>query len=262
MWSVLSSNNDKISAIDLHSTFLYQLAAQINYRYDNYFSKRLNPNYGLFTLSNLNPIYSTLASLAALCIIVSFSSDYLVLIFSSLENYPLYIKCFSLILGITLAFIVGLKSEIVFSTNKSKGQRKIDDNEIMTLYRSIILKNTCLITRKYYKKHKQKYIIIIEDLDRTQNSIAILDFLKELRKYYILEDSSNNNTIYKHDVIFIVNIKPESIIINNKEESDIKNNQESIFAKLFDYTVNLQTINVDNYDSILKGLLLEKKEEI
>ena len=32
------------------------------------------------------------------------------------------------------------------------------------------------------------------------------------------------------------------------------------YKKIFDYVINLQKINIENYDTILKGLLSEKKD--
>ena len=60
---------------------------------------------------------------------------------------------------------------------------------------------------------------------------------------------------------FIVNIKPESFIHDTEAEHE-KNSHEALYSKLFDYTLNLQSINIMDYDAILDSLIYQKEELI
>lgn len=90
-----------------------------------------------------------------------------------------------------------------------------------------------------------------KDLDRTDASEVILQFLKELRKYYVPERTAVS---YLNRVTFLVNIKPEAELAGSEAES--------LYAKMFDYILPLRTINIDNYDAVLNGLLAEHSEEL
>lgn len=90
-----------------------------------------------------------------------------------------------------------------------------------------------------------------KDLDRTDASEGILQFLKELRKYYVPERTVVS---YLNRVTFLVNIKPEAELAGSEAES--------LYAKMFDYILPLRTINIDNYDAVLNGLLAEHSEEL
>lgn len=90
----------------------------------------------------------------------------------------------------------------------------------------------------------------------------------ELRKYYIL--SNENKKGYTNKVVFIVNIKSESAVFselelkNRRTTNSIENKEDykkeyKLYAKLFDYVLNLQTINILDYDTVLNGLLEYKK---
>ena len=113
------------------------------------------------------------------------------------------------------------------------------------MYRTLILEEKNLFIES---KH---YIIVLEDLDRSNDPIKVLNFLKEFRKYY---QPSNNKL--QNKATFIINLKTESAIKSNMTTSTEKN----LFSKIFDLVINVQKINIDNYDVILNGLIEEKKE--
>lgn len=267
MWSHLTENCDNI---ELHKTFIYQLANQISKKKGQYVSKRINENYGLFNIRANSATKQMWLMISMFFVIIGFAftefyDKYTKVILSSdfFINHNTEIGIISFVFAALIIMFLLFNTDVVFSSNKSDAKiRKIDENEIMDIYNSYILKRSfCL----------KKYIVVIEDLDRTENYKAVMQFLKELRKYYISE---------KSNIVFIVNIKPEGLIKkdfqnsaknpnvsnrNNEEDDAIntdKNNYEEceIFPKIFDYILDLKTINYLNYDKIILHLLEEKEK--
>lgn len=292
MWSHLYNGNTDTTGTtdDLHRSLVYQIISQISHRRGKYVSKLLNPNYGVLRLYTNNRLNFILILISALM----FFFGYLlpekfginVPLFATEKNI---VESVMLLASITLAIVTVMRSEIVFSSRKSENDRKIDSNDIMQIYRSEILG-----TKR--KGNRQKhYIVIIEDLDRTDDGYAVVNFLKELRKYYIPDASNKFGDQYLNKVTFLVNIKPEALLCQDQtdkkkidkgtspgsqetqQENDDqltekgenadkcpkdKADTEHLYAKLFDYTLNLQTINIDDYETILESLLEKKCTEI
>lgn len=292
MWSHLCDRNSDTPGTtdDLHRSLVYQIISQISHRRGKYVSKLLNPNYGVLRLYTNNRLNFILILISALM----FFFGYLlpekfginVPLFATEKNI---VESIMLLASITLAIVTVMRSEIVFSSRKSENDRKIDSNDIMQIYRSEILG-----TKR--KGNRQKhYIVIIEDLDRTDDGYAVVNFLKELRKYYIPDASNKFGDQYLNKVTFLVNIKPEALLCQDQtdkkeidkgtsssyqEEPQENDDQlteknenadkpqkervdtEHLYAKLFDYTLNLQTINIDDYETILESLLKKKCAEI
>ena len=293
MWSQMHGDNKTDSTTDLHRAFVYQLASQINHKKGTYISKRLNPNYGMFKAHVNKKRYWVLFVLAILCISLSIAINSYQNVFDSIfhftdNNRGNWISGIFLI-GLSLLFIVSTCAEIIYSYKHDNWKKKIESAEIIDLYRNDILKYDNVVHRtlcrikncKLFKKIKWiqkvwlngRFIVVVEDLDRTDDPKAVINFLKELRKYYI---PSKNMGKYCNKVVFIVNVMPEAMLTEKQKDADIdkektkdtevfdkeQQSTESLYAKLFDFSLNLQTINVDNYDAILDSLLLEKEEEI
>lgn len=226
MWSHLPGGRAKkgMTSADLHKTFVYQFANQIDPKKGSYINRRLSRNYGLLRLHASNGQYGVRALIAALCAIIWFLlrnyEDSLVASFPCLKNLVGPILVLSGIIAVLYGAFLLTHADIVFSSNKSEGARIIDEDEVMDIYRTEILgiENT--------SKYK-RYIVIIEDLDRTDSPEAVMQFLKELRKYYI--PASGN---YAKEVTFIVNIKPEAVLMPGRQETD-----ELFFSKIFDYVL-------------------------
>lgn len=275
MWSHLNDDCDNIA---LHKTFLYQFANQISNKKGQYISKRLNENYGLFNLRANSTTKQFFTYIFLLFVFVGFAftkffDDYTSILFSTdffkANNTIIGIAAFSL--AAVIAAILLFDTDIVFSSKTSETSRKIDENEIMDIYNSYIC-----------RRHLRKYIVVIEGLDRTNNYTMVMQFLKELRKYYMPKKSK---------ITFIVNIKPEGILLSEAKNSlNLNNNVEfkkdfdegynenslsineigkinysnleiqEVFPKIFDYILDLKTINYDNYDTILVNLLEEKEK--
>ena len=266
MWTHLSGNNQPDgSTTELHKGFVYQTISQINWRRGIYVSRLLNPNFGLLKAQTGRLCYWICTFIALILFLFGyvlpekfeFSLPFLGEAASSYEWLMIFVA------AVLLVFVV-TKSEIVFSSNKSEGGRKVDTSEIMQLYRTEVLQ----YKRKWHKRNKKgrHYIVVIEDLDRTDDSEAVVNFLKELRKYYVPECTSGQSYSYLNKVTFLINVKPETQLYPNKQNqtNDVKDMEDSghLYAKLFDYVLNLQTINIDDYETILEGLLSQKKEDI
>lgn len=252
-----TAQNADSQLLEIHKSFIYQLASQISNRKGKYISKRLSKNYGLIKLTLQNAWLSVLSYIMFALIIAG------MMFIPLYDNIQTYISNYKLItdnhneIGIAcfcLAILIGLlliyRADIVFSAKQSDSGREINEHELMDIYKSYIC--------NYHFKH---YIVIIEDLDRTQN-INTERFIKELRRYYVpcknnlgLNKKANNRfekigAFNRNRITFIVNIKSESAL-------DVKS--EGLYPKVFDYILNLKTINIDNYDVILKKFLMDNK---
>ena len=121
-----------------------------------------------------------------------------------------------LLFAVIIISLVIVRAEIVFSSNKSEGDREIDANEIMQFYRSDVLQyrgeNVFLKKIPVLKGKSQHYIVVIEDLDRTDDNDAVVNFLKELRKYYVPGSMSGQQCRYRNKVTFLINVKPETLL--------------------------------------------------
>lgn len=299
MWSQLHQLENRTN--ELHKNFLYQISSLINHKRGTYISRRLSNNYGLLTLNSNKKRYWIVFTIALLfaCIawcINNFSEN----IEKWVPVSPQYLTIALIIMAIYMGIIVLTRAEIIFSSQKSEKERTIEEDEIIDLYRTEILKYGTHLGNWIREKTKdqkckllrgQKYIIVVEDLDRTNDGKSVIEFLTELRKYYLPNNYSNHKkALFKNKVVFIVNIKSESILI-----SEIKSNQETdtskitlelntnddntvtemidndisetyigehLFAKIFDYVIDLQTINIADYETILEGLLQAKKDTL
>lgn len=63
-----------------------------------------------------------------------------------------------------------------------------------------------------------------------------------------------------NQVTFIVNIMPEDKLRELCDEKKLDNHH--VYDKVFDYTLNLNRIHIDNFDAVLESLILEKRTEL
>lgn len=313
MWSQLHQLGNHTN--ELHKNFLYQISSLINHKRGTYISRRLSNNYGLLTLhanKQRSWLFFTIALLfgcASWC--VNHFSENIEKLFPVLKDKSEYLTIALAILAIYIVIVVLTRSEIIFSSQKSEKERTIEEDEIIDLYRTEILKHATRfgdwIRRKTARwkcrpLREHKYIIVVEDLDRTNDGQSVIEFLTELRKYYLPINYSKSKTArFKNKVVFIVNIKSESVLVSEIElkqkatKKEIMRNKptdsmgesiaddeiltdekntipdvyisetyinEHLFAKIFDYVLDLQTINIVDYETILEGLLNVKKNTI
>lgn len=290
MWSHLNGENTG-GTTELHKNFIYQMASQINPRKGTYISRRLSANYGLLRLYASKGINWLLTIIVLLLFggqwFLANYSDLVARWIPSLRGKTDWIAAAMMLTAIIIVIILLTTTDIIFSSNKSEGSRTIDGDEIMDIYRTELLK-----PRHFWNRQKSgtRYIVVIEDLDRTEAPETVLSFLKELRKYYVPE--KDIATMYKNQANFIVTIKPESLLAprattglsDEEKPSQIQENEqddsageseqedgkveaseirrESLYAKIFDYTLTLQTINIANYDAILHELLNDYRNEL
>lgn len=257
MWSVLKQGEGN-TGIELHKSFLYQLISSVDSTKGEYVSKRMSTNYGLFRLS-LDSFGKACMGVGAVILwIVGVALKWaqpVILKWDLMSKTT--VKALPIILmmvAFAMLIYVALRSEMVFSTKESeKRVRLIDENELIQLYRNYILQPIRWKKRLRKSKH---YVVFVEDLDRSNSKEKIYNFLKELRKYYLADDASKQ---YRNRVTFVVNIMPESLL---QDGGNIKCNEGFIYDKIFDYMVSLNRVNIDNYDSVLDQLILEKREEL
>lgn len=236
------TNGQELLPIELHKSFLYQTVNQLYppiWGKGSYISKRLSKDYGIISISGRNLIQAILTIVAIVLGLSGFFAlkfrEVIAVFWGKSEAYVSNIITFLFLAAFIVLVVVLSCSEFIFSSKKSEGQRNLDENILIDLFRREVLK----------KGRNNHYIFVIEDLDRTDSKETVLMFLRELRKYYISEGSKNQ-------VTFIVCIKPEATLTDQEDDS-------REYKKIFDYILNLQKINIDNYDAILKGLLSEKR---
>lgn len=257
MWSVLKQGGDN-AGIELHKSFLYQLISSVDSTKGEYVSKRMSANYGLFRLS-LDSFGKACMGVGAIILwLVGVALKWaqpVILKWNLMGDKT--VKALPIILmmiAFAMLIYVALRSEMVFSTRESeKRERLIDENELIQLYRNYILQP--MRWRWRFKKSKH-YVVFVEDLDRSNHKEKIYNFLKELRKYYLADETSKK---YKNRVTFVVNIMPESLL---QDSGRFTSNDGPIYDKIFDYMISLNRVNIDNYDSVLDQLILEKRQEL
>lgn len=256
MWEVLEKMNEGgSSVVELHKSFLFHVINQLSPSKGSYISKRLSKNYGLFSIQSDSWIKNMILVLAVITIAIGEGlrqfSDKIMQI-AQIESSELQMIMYgSYVVGIACVILVLFRADFIFSSAKSEGNREIDENVLIDYYNQEVL----------YKKFFRHYIFVIEDLDRTSNIIAVKNFLKEIRKYY-LTDQNIRSRLHGNRVTFVVNIKPESQLKEHDSNRNGAGQEERLYDKFFDYIINLRKINIDNYDVILNGLLSELREEL
>lgn len=243
MWGTYEQTGEALP-LELHKSFIYQLICQINpkdRRKSNYISRRLSKDFGIWALNGKSRIWSIMVMVSLIGFFLSTMlynfKDYVQSLFDITDT--LYFKFNILIFTMSIVCFVGaiINSEIVFSSKKSEGNRTLDENILIDLFKQEVL-------NQWGWYH---YIVVLEDLDRIESKESVSQFLRELRKYYLTEGG-------RHKITFVVCIKPEAMLTKDNEQDSVE------YKKIFDFIINLQKVNIDNYDSVLRGLLEEKRE--
>lgn len=279
-------DKDTQSSTELHRSFIYQLGCQISKSKGKYIGKRISKNYGLIKICLQNSFQAFLSYFMFIFIILGFLCIPLydnitskVLSFEWFVNNHVNCGIVFFVVALLIGVFLLYTADIVFSSKQSACNREIDEHELMDIYKSYIC-----------RFHFRHYIVIIEDLDRTENE-NVLKFIKELRRYYVpttkkqYKSKRNRETANflddkfglknRNRITFIVNVKSETALnreileakLNNENQikgSDIEDEstvqRTSLYPKVFDYSLNLKQINIDNYDIIMKKLLEDNKE--
>lgn len=252
LWNCGISN---LKEIDIHRIFLHQLIDKLDINNKDYYKKKIHKDYSIFDIKFENKRY-----IYAICLFIF----YILCIFEALGFITLFIEelkliGYFLIASLTILCIIFYKP--VLSYKKSDTSRNIDENDTKDLYLEIIKKHF-----QQVKDNNQTLIICLEELDRYDDVNTILEYLKEFYKFY-KETNANQK------IVFIVSIKSASELSknfnekleseNNEENNEIKvKNIKNVYEKIFDFILNLNSIHIQDYDSIILELIEEKKDNM
>lgn len=208
LWSHLNQQTEKTdgkvakSTTELHRIFLYQIISSLQQKKSSYFSKRTSRNFGMLRLSTENTLGGVWFGIAVMAIALAalcqkFTSELTAVGWITEQGLSL-VTLVGYGAGIVIVIFVMLRTEILFSSKNSEGNRQIEENELIELYREYVL-----VPKKWYKWLWEKIcgakqiVVVIEDLDRTDEGDCVYTFLKELRKYYIPSDLAEMVLEYK-----------------------------------------------------------------
>jgi len=267
MWDTTEKEDEGSGFRFLMRSFLYQLAqgnAKKNINFARYINERQNRNYGKLSLTMASHWALFWFFLAGLFLIMFFSLTNID-VFNFLINFLVktemntlltivkLLKIFSysvLFIGIIFAYI-GIKvGDFVFSLWNSQGKMNPEYGDIFDNYIHII--SHCI----RFSSSKRKRIIYIEDLDRTNDKILVIPFLKELHRLINILPINQ-----KKKVAFIVSLKSESSL--KKELSDdAPKDDKSVYSKIFDYTLWIKPIHNENISDVFWELLRQNQKPI
>lgn len=286
MWDSLEENDTSSGSpaqlMKLTKTFLYQLAKR-DFRFAAYINKRLSKNYGFATISTKSREFTKYLVGAALLfvspqivkLIIYFAFNLLGIVAGPVMPALHFIldalTVISPYLAIGCLCLWLIKDGVVFSLWDSQGKRDPELSDTYSIYTEIIEyiynKNTNRHRKKWFgKKQKEQekdkvQIVLIEDLDRVSNSSKelVVGFLKEIYKYV--------NLIPQHmqkNFAFVIAVMPENELSNAhigsgtpkaEDGNNDKNGETTVYAKVFDYMVNLHPVHMDDYETIVLSLL-------
>jgi len=255
MWDcLLKQKGESIQAeniSNLTKSFLYQLASGHSNKKGksnlaSFTNKRLSKKYGTISFSTSSKKIWVLFILAicSFCIYLilknasiiwmsGFSEQWLqgVVTLKNISPVFLVMSLICLIIGLSNA-------SIAYSYWKDQSAKGPDVNDVFDIYNEVAI-------QIYNKRRCKTKLIIIEDLDRIIEMDIVIGFLRELYRF--------NNLLsikLKKKLVFIISIKPESEL-----EKTGKLEDKEIFAKFFDFTVNLKPIHFEDYEKILLGFI-------
>ena len=234
-----SNNKNRISIFT--KSFLYQFAAGYgNKSFSTYINQRLSKNYGKLSLSTSGwKGTKFLVGIALFLFLVLFIGKIPINI--PIENWNITIPYqFFLFFSIILLWLTLQNENFLFSLWDSQGKIEPSDTDTFEIFKEIIAK---------LKPKSKRRLIIIEDLDRTDDAFVVISLLKELYRFINLL-SSNERDKY----VFIVSLKSEESLISQKSMNENKESL-SIYSKIFDYTVWIRPLHFENTKAIFKQLL-------
>lgn len=273
LWDCLSTvegKDEKTPVSYFTKSFLYQLALgnKKHNHFSRYINQRLSKNYGKlsFALAKKETIGWIIGVGISLVLFFifndsSFSESIGKFMLKDIQKLSelFWYRLLMLVCSIRYVFLLlagicvynALKNNnILFSLWDSQGKIEPTDTDCFEVFEEIIsniIKNC----------KDKKQLIIIEDLDRSDNSRAVLSLLKEIYRF--------NNLLSKDDrkkIIFIISLKSETSLIDSTKEIG-KNSQKAqqIYSKIFDYTVWVRPIHFTNAKEIVKNLLEDQISE-
>ena len=260
----------------LIKSFLFQLAyanKKRNSHFAQYINARFNKNNGKIGFSIATRKIFFLLFFAAIFILLFFTFNSITITVPSITEKDKFLNAsiweqilavlsygryILLVIGFSFVTWAAGVAAPTFTTWKSEGNYTPDNSDYYEIYLRIIkrLINApfpILIFRKIINK---KFIIFVDDLDRTSNKQIVVEFLKEIYKYlHLLPDSLQKR------LVFIISLKSESLLKLTNTELDAAD-RNNIYSKIFDYTLSIKQIHNENYRDIVENLLLQERSSI
>lgn len=253
LWNI----DNSFKRINIHQVFLHQLIDELNVSPRNYYKNKINKYYRNFDVEFKEK---------RLFIFIFLVVFYLMIFFDKIEMLSLFpsdfhkIIVFLLISFFTVLCIIYYKPLLSFSRDSSL--RTIDENDTKDLYYTILDKyfntNKNDILSKFFNNKKNSnnnrknmakpLIISLEDIDRYDDYESVIRYIKEFYKFYKI---SNFN------VVFITGIKSASKMVNSDHNKEKVAQIKGTYEKVFDYILNLNRINILDYDEILFNIINE-----
>lgn len=253
------NSNVEDETIEIHKNLLQKLILELpSSANKEHYKRKVDNKYSLFNISMKNK--SDIFSLYMLFAVFLFN------VIQKLEivNFEVPRVCnFIIDLAVAIGFVYILsRSKLYLSFNKDSTRRQIDENDTIECFNDIIT--------EYKKEEKEikNIVICIEDLDRYNDSDFVIRVLEQIYKFY-----SENNL----NVKFIISLKPPYLLAKDSNKINIVRAEEDnnsiikvddnvvreykeLYEKLFDLIINLQTVAIQNYSSVLLGLISPKEE--
>ena len=242
-------NDDNKSRINSFTkSFLYQFAAGYEDKYfSTYINQRLSKNYGKLSL--------TTSGWKGTKVFLGIAFFLIVVLFMGFNSLNIHIQLWKLnipneiflFLCIPCIWLTLKHDDFLFSLWDSQGKIEPSDTDVFEIFKEIVTK---------LKTKNKKRLIIIEDLDRTDDATVVVFLLKELYRFiYLLSDEERGK------FIFIVSLKSEQSLVaedalgSQTENNDMYREGLNIYSKIFDYTVWIRPLHFENVREIIKNLL-------
>ena len=219
------------STENIVKSFLYQLAANRSVRLAKSINKRISGKYNIVSI-NFSSKYSYFGFLVSMTLYI------LYLLLSSTVSTQVSWHILILLSAIVIALITLSLATIAYSHKTTNG-RVSTINDTLDIYHDIA---------KAYKTpfYQKEYLIVIEDLDRVNDFRIVKEFLKEIYRFCNVV-----SPVYSKQFRYLIAVKNEVALVGNNEDS-------YIYPKLFDYTIQLNTIHNIEFSSILKSIYEEQ----
>lgn len=163
------------------------------------------------------------------------------------NTYPLAAIVSVICLFATIIFtILGIKDTcIAISKWKSTDKRNIEINDVYATYSEIM---TYLYDIYFISKgiSCKRVLIVIDDLDCTNDRNVILSFLKEIYRFQNLIPEK-----LKEHLVFVISLKPEMKLT----ESENTLFEDNTYTKLFDYIVSLRLLHYEDYEMTVLNMI-------
>lgn len=249
------SSNNYDETICIHKFLLNKLISYLPETSNrNYFENKINGRYSLFNISlkDKKDIYFLyiLFALFLFNIIMKFE-------FGDFSVARIGIFVLDLAIVLNLVFILA-RAKFYLSFTKDSTNRIINESDTSECFKEVI--------QELQKCNRDKKIVIcIEDLDRYNDADFVIKILEQIYKFYVEYDRDLN-------VKFLISLKQPYLLVedhiksstNNFENNKIGKVKEykELYEKIFDLIINLQTVSIQSFSSVVLGMISKKKKEL